>query len=129
MYCPKCGKENAEGSSFCKSCGESFAISGQVSAPVQTTPPPYQGAPRQPAGQSDVPRIPNYLVWSIISLLFFFLIGGIVALVYATRVDSRLASGDVAGAQNASNKAKTWCVVSTVLFVVGVVIAIIARTV
>jgi hypothetical protein len=77
--------------------------------------------------QGQAPRIPSHLAWAIVSLLFFFLIGGIVAVVYASRVDSRLASGDIAGAQEASNKAKTWCVVSTVLFVVGVVIVAIAR--
>jgi hypothetical protein len=127
MYCPKCGKENADGSSFCQSCGESFAVPVQGSAPTQSTPPPYQGGPYQPLVQGQAPRIPSHLAWAIVSLLFFFLIGGIVAVVYASRVDSRLASGDVAGAQEASNKAKTWCVVSTVLFAVGVVIVAIAR--
>ena len=48
-------------------------------------------------------------------------------MVYAARVDGRLAAGDVAGAWDASNKAKTWCIVSTVIFVIWVVIAIVVR--
>ena len=127
MYCPKCGKENAEGASFCQSCGESFAAPGQGLTSTQSTPP--AGTPSQRAGQGGMPHIPSHLAWAIVSLIFFFLIGGIVAVVYASRVDRLLASGDVAGARDASSKAKTWCVVSTVVFVVALVITGIARTV
>jgi hypothetical protein len=41
-------------------------------------------------------------------------------------VDGLVAMGDIAGAQAASSKARTWATVSTVLFVVWLVIVIIA---
>ena len=44
--------------------------------------------------------------------------GGIVAIVYASQVNSKLVAGDVAGAQAASNAARTWCWIS---FGVGLV--------
>jgi hypothetical protein len=46
---------------------------------------------------------------------------GIVAIVFSTQVNSKLAYGDLAGAKDASNKAKIFCWVSIGIFgVVGV---------
>ena len=49
MFCPKCGKDNVDGSEFCQSCGASFAVcTGRGSAPVSgTQSPAYQGTPYQ----------------------------------------------------------------------------------
>jgi hypothetical protein len=38
--------------------------------------------------------------------------GGIVAIVYAAQVNSKLQAGDIAGAQAASNNAKLWCMIA-----------------
>jgi len=37
---------------------------------------------------------------------------GIVAIVYAAQVNSKIAGGDIQGAMSASRNAKTWCWVS-----------------
>ena len=58
------------------------------------------------------------LVHSIIATLCCCMPFGIVALVYSAQVNSKLAAGDVAGAQAASASAKTWVIVS---FVAGFV--------
>lgn len=67
-------------------------------------------------------RVESYLVWAILVTLFCFLPTGIVAIVYASQVSSKLAAGDHAGAVEASNKAKTWSIVSAVIGVVFVAI-------
>ena len=86
------------------------------------TPPPPTGAPA---------TVPNYMVPAIISI-FCCVPAGIGAIIFATQVNSKLAAGDVAGAQDASKKAKLFsyiglgvgalwiiCVIIYVVFVVG----------
>jgi hypothetical protein len=80
----------------------------QQAPPVYPNPPVHQGphAP-QPGFQGQRPNIPNHLALAIVGLVFFWPTG-IPAIVYATRVDSRLVWGDIAGAWDASQKAKVW---------------------
>jgi hypothetical protein len=129
MWCPRCGSETDSAARFCSSCGQDLVSYQQLwqstgsSAPgqpapgqpaqVQQTPPPYQ-APQyqQPSPQGQPPHIPNHLGWAIAALLLTFWPTGIVAVVYATQVDSKLTRGDVAGAWESSRNAKTWCWVS-----------------
>lgn len=78
-------------------------------------PMPYGGGYNaQPVG----PPPPNYLVWSIVTMLLCT-IPGIVSLIFATQVNSKWTTGDAAGAYDASKKAKTWALVGTILGVVG----------
>lgn len=66
----------------------------------------YQAGPyRQRPNPGPMP--PNHLVLAIVALLFVT-VCGIVALVYATQVESRWRAGDVAGAHDASEKARRW---------------------
>jgi hypothetical protein len=51
-------------------------------------------------------KIPNYLVQSVLVTLCCCLPLGVVAIVNSAQVDSRLAAGDIAGAQRASKNAK-----------------------
>ncbi|MDG2526151.1 CD225/dispanin family protein [Stenotrophomonas sp. HITSZ_GD] len=91
-----------------------------MSAVPPIAPPP---APAQP--------IPNYLAWSIISTVLATClccpIGllGIVAIVYASKVNNALAAGDLDGARRASANAKTWCWVATALAIIGLVINVV----
>jgi len=70
--------------------------------------------------------IPNHLAWAIVSTIlatcFCCPVGllGIVAIVYATQVNSKLNAGDIEGARRASENAKIWCWVATALAIVGV---------
>lgn len=85
-------------------------------------PPPGQGlATPYPIAPVANVRIPTYLVWAILVTLLCFLPTGIVAIVYASQVTSKLQAGDVAGATDASNKAKMWTIISAVA---GIVLAI-----
>lgn len=103
------------------------------------TPPPAEGSGLPPPppmpGQGVSARypttpgqVPNYLVWAILVTLFCFLPTGIVAIVFASQVNTKLAAGDIAGAIEASNKAKMWTIVSAVVGVVVAVIVIAAST-
>lgn len=60
--------------------------------------------------------VPNHLVWAILSTLFCCLPLGIVSIVYASQVDGKRAAGDLAGAREASHKAKMWAIWSAVAF-------------
>jgi len=77
------------------------------------TPPPPPNAP--PA------TIPNYLVFAILTTVFCCLPAGVVSIVYAAQVNSKIAAGDYAGAQAASKNAKLWAMISA-----GVGFAVIA---
>jgi hypothetical protein len=71
-----------------------------------------QGRPVQPK---------NYLVESILVTLFCCFPPGIVAIINASKVDSRYASGDFDGAQQASDEAKKWmkyALIGSVVFIV-----------
>ena len=90
MYCTNCGNELPPGAIACTSCGQS----------IPHFPPP--------------PNVPNYLVHSILATLCCCLPLGIVALVYSSQVNTKLAAGDVAGAEASSRSAKTWVIVAVV---------------
>jgi hypothetical protein len=50
----------------------------------------------------------NHLVLAILATLFCCLPFGVVGIIFATQVNSKLAAGDYAGAQKASKAAATW---------------------
>jgi hypothetical protein len=80
-------------------------------------------APMQGSGQN----IPNYLVHSILVTLCCCLPLGIVAIVYAAQVNSKLAAGDLAGAQQSSDNAKKWCIIGLVAGVIANLIVIVVQ--
>ena len=91
-------------------------------------PPPYT-PPESPVLQQT--RIPNHLVWAIIITVVAFClccvvgaIPGVVAIVFASQVNTKLAQGDIAGAQRASANAKLWCWVTTGLAIFGLLLNI-----
>ena len=83
-------------------------------------PPPPPGPGYQPAGAYGTPP-PNYLVWAILSTIFCCLPLGIASIVFAAQVNSKYAAGDLAGAQESSEKAKKFAIWSAVA---GVVVAV-----
>ena len=75
--------------------------------------------------------VPNYMVWAIVSTILAFclccVIGavpGIVAIVFASQVNGKLAAGDRAGAEQASKNAKLWCWITTGLAIFGLLLTI-----
>jgi hypothetical protein len=121
MFCPQCGAANAESASQCAQCGTPLQ-------PVQAyapPPPPPPGAVQPPPYTGE--PIPNYLWQSIVCTVLglvccLSLPFGIVAIVFSTQVNSKLAYGDLVGAKDSSNKARIFCWVSIGIFgVIGLV--------
>src|SRR5258708_5265063 len=72
-----------------------------------------------PAQQPFIaPPVPSFLVPAILCTLLCCPPFGVPAIFYATQVNSKQVRGDLAGAQAASKKARTWC---WICFVIGVV--------
>lgn len=101
MFCTNCGQQLPEGVQRCPNCDRS----------VRQFAPPPPPAPIQ-----------NYLVPAILVTLCCCLPFGIVAIVFAAQVNSKLAGGDVAGAQASAKNAKMWTWIS---FGCGIVLGII----
>jgi len=88
---------------------------------MSSTPPSFP-----PEQQTSYGPVPNYLVWAILitiaSLCLCCVVGtipGIVAIVFASQVNSKLSAGDRAGAEQASKNAKLWCWITTGLCILG----------
>ena len=79
------------------------------------TPPPSSGAPTS---------VPNYLVQAIISL-FCCLPLGIVAVIFAARVNGQVQTGDTAGAVESSRTAKLFSYIAIALGLVWIIIWVI----
>ncbi|HLP02856.1 MAG TPA: CD225/dispanin family protein [Opitutaceae bacterium] len=85
----------------------------EVFPEASTTPPPVPAAPSIPPPPRPTPvalgpKPSNYLVPAILVTLFCCLPFGIASIVFASQVDSKYAAGDLAGAQQSSDKAKFW---------------------
>lgn len=105
MFCKNCGNQIADAAVVCPKCGVPVAGKSVASATEQ---------------------VPNHMVGAILTALFCCQIGGIVAIIYAAQVNSKLASGDVEGARAASKTANTWIMVNIITGVLfGVIYAII----
>jgi interferon-induced transmembrane protein/zinc ribbon protein len=110
MFCPQCGTANPDNVAQCAQCGTTIQ---------PLAPPPPQGF-AQPYPQQG-PVVESYLVPSILATVLCCLPFGIPAIIFASQVQERLNRGDIAGAQQSSKNAKTWCIVSVVApLVVGV---------
>ena len=84
MYCTQCGTSRPDGMNVCPNCG--------------TAAPAF----------AESTKIQNYLVPSILITLCCCVPAGVVAIIYAAQVNSKLAAGDIAGAQNSARLAKIW---------------------
>ena len=115
MNCHQCGAPLQEGAKFCEKCG---ARVGEGAATVT-----------QPVQE----EIHNYLVQAILVTLLCCLPFGIVSIVYAAQVNTKVAAGDLEGARKSSNEAKKWAwigfgsgLVVAVLYTILVIIGIAA---
>lgn len=82
-----------------------------------------------------VPNIPNYLVQAVLLTItcfvlsffaFFFpilgVLTGIIAIVYATQVNSKVAGRNYVGAEEASRNARIWTIITFAFVILEVVI-------
>jgi len=127
LNCPNCGTSNLDTASICVNCGKSLSGGPAHSYTPPSAPPSSHTPPRPPGGGSyGAPPagepIPNYLVQSIIVTLCCCLPLGVVAIIFAAQVNSKLAAGDLAGARDASAKAKMFCWIA---FGIGIVACVI----
>lgn len=85
MFCRKCGFNNKDDADKCSSCGYVF--------------------------EKNI-VIDNYLVPAILVTIFCCQILGIVSIVYAAQVNSRINAGNIEGAKRFSQLAKRWMWIS-----------------
>jgi len=117
MACPHCGGTMQITPEFrgkvvrCPHCLKDLSI--PPAAQVPPAPPPPPAIPGVPA------EVPNHLVWAILVTIFCCLPFGIVAIVYAAQVSSRLAARDYAGALAASRSARMWCWIALIVGLVA----------
>ena len=76
-----------------------------------------------PAG-GPTTTVPNYLVMAIISALCCMPLG-VVAIIFAAQVNSKVAAGDIAGATESSKKAKMFSIIALALGLVAVLIYVV----
>ena len=93
MFCKNCGNQIADAAAVCPKCG--VPVAGKSVAPATE-------------------QVPNHMVGAILTTIFCCLIGGIISIVYASKVNTKLAQGDIDGARAASKTAKLWIIINMV---------------
>jgi hypothetical protein len=85
-----------------------------------STPPPPPPPPQPAYGGGGIQGAPppNYLVWAILSTILCCIPLGIASIVFSTQVNSKWAMGDVAGAQESSEKAKKFAIYAAIIGVI-----------
>jgi uncharacterized membrane protein YvbJ len=116
MFCTQCGANNPDNTLTCAQCGRPLQP-GQAATPPMV--PPTPGV-IQPPGYAPV-NIPNYLVFAILSTVLCCLPTGIVSIIYAAQVNTKIAARDFAGATQASSNAKMWAWISFGLGLLSIV--------
>jgi hypothetical protein len=96
MFCPQCGSQNSNSAKTCSACGAPFDN-------------PYQSSMAGPGPMGSNANVPSYLPQAILCTICCCLPFGIVAIVYAAQVGSKLSLGDYEGARISSDSARTWC--------------------
>ena len=88
-------------------------------APPPYAPPPGYAPPPYSQPQPPRPAVRNYLVEAIIVTVCCCWPLGIPAIIFAAQVNSKIAMGDFAAAESASNNARLFCIISLVLGIIG----------
>ena len=81
-------------------------------------------APTRSAVPASAEHVPTHLAWAILTTLLCCWPLGVVAIVYAARVEGLRAGGDLAGARRASRLAGLWALWSALVMVLLIVPAI-----
>ncbi|MGH9871131.1 MAG: CD225/dispanin family protein [Pyrinomonadaceae bacterium] len=78
-----------------------------------------------PSASGATSDVPNYLIPAILSTIFCCLPLGVVSIIFATQVNSKLQTGDTAGAMEASRKAKMFMFIAVGLGLVSIVCGVV----
>lgn len=109
VNCPDCGQPVADTSPTCPHCGRPHPGGHAAQGGFGAEPGAGAGfAPPPPPFAHPGENIPNYLVQAILVTLCCCMPFGVVSIIYAAQVNTKRDQGDVAGAWDASKKAKTW---------------------
>lgn len=98
---------------------------GGFGQPVGGYNQPTQGGYNQPYNPPSGNKPKTWLVEAILVTVLCCLPGGIVAIVYASQVDTKWAQGDTLGAQKSSDNAKLWTMISLGVSLVFIVLYVI----
>ena len=121
MFCVKCGSRVPDGAAYCGGCGSPLP-GAAAAAPNQSG-----WRPAAPAVVPPGPVIggapPSHMAKAILTTIFCCLPFGIAAIVFASRVGTLIAAGNMDEAWRASRSADNWGNVSLavggVLFLIG----------
>ena len=94
MFCQNCGAEINDKAVVCVKCGVPVADKKVTAA--------------------DPAAVQNHMVGAILTTVFCCLIGGIISIVYASEVNTKLAQGDIEGARAASKTAMRWIIINMI---------------
>ena len=129
-FCTQCGQPLNDYTKFCVNCGapvpNSSYTDNATNNQYQYSQQPQQQYAQQPQ-QPMEPKPSNYLAISIITTILCCWPLGIPAIINASKVNKLWDSGDYAGAQEASRKAKTWTIVSAILGFIAAIIVFFAN--
>jgi|SRR5882762_2935521 len=78
-----------------------------------------------PSSTGSTAEVQNYLIPAILATIFCCLPLGVVSIIFATQVNSKLAAGDTAGAMESSRKAKMFMFITIGAGLVTWIIAIV----
>lgn len=106
MFCTNCGSQVDGSMAFCTKCGT--PVGGRQAAPVAKG------------------EVKSHMVGAILQLIIC-LPAGIAPLIYACKVNERLAQGDIAGAQAASKSALKWINIGTIIVGTLIVLSILGN--
>ena len=106
MFCTNCGGQVDGSMAFCTKCGS-----------------PVLGRQRTPTANGEVK---SHMLGAILQTVIC-IPAGILPLIYACQVNSKLAQGDISGAQEASKKALMWINITTAVFGALFLLAIIGN--
>lgn len=103
MRCHNCGTINQGTATHCERCGLALAAPGSAAVPG-----------------TDAPSTAKYLIAAIVATLCCCLPFGIVAIVYAAQIDTKVSGGDLVGAQKAARLSLIWTALSAGIGILGV---------
>ena len=118
MFCTQCGANNPDNAITCAQCGRPMQ---HGASPTTTTITPPTPGIIQPPGYQPGTVVPNYLVFAILTTVLCCLPTGIVSIIYAAQVNTKVAARDIAGATQASKNAKLWALISLGLGLLSIV--------